>query len=364
MFQNKTTRIILGLLGLVLLVYLLWNVRTIIYYFFTSAIIAFIARPLVIVLGKIKVKGRVMPEWLKSTVVLLLLFSFLIGAFSYIVPTVLHQANLISKIDTDTIIEQVQPQIKSGEEWLKKANIEPGQFTEIIKSEVTNIFKIGDIRGYISSLIGGLSDALIGLFSIVFISFFLLKDGRIVDNIVASLTPDIYLDKIRTIFNEAKDLLSRYFVGVVIQISIVMLVITVGLTIIGVKNALLIGLLAGIFNIIPYLGPILGGLVGLSLAVTTQLEFNPLMDITGFLLLAIVPFIIAQLLDNFILQPFIFSKSVKAHPLEIFLVILAAGSLGGAAGMIVAVPVYSFIRIVAKEFFNGYKVVQGLTKDL
>lgn len=364
MFQNKTTRIILGLLGLVLLVYLLWNVRTIIYYFFASAIIAFIARPLVRLLGKITVKGRVLPEWLKSTVVLLLLFSLLIGAFSYIIPTVLHQANLISKIDTDTIIKQLQPQIKSGNKWLQKVNIDPGQLTEIIQSEVTNIFKIGDIRGYISNFIGGLSDALIGLFSIVFISFFLLKDGRIVDNVVDSLTPDMYLDKIKTIFNEAKDLLSRYFVGVVIQISIVMFVITVGLTIVGVKNALLIGLIAGVFNIIPYLGPLLGGLVGLSLAMTTQLEVNPFADVTGFLLVAIVPFVVAQLLDNFILQPFIFSKSVKAHPLEIFLVILAAGSLGGAVGMIVAVPVYSFIRIVAKEFFNGYKVVQGLTKDL
>ena len=88
---------------------------------------------------------------------------------------------------------------------------------------------------------------------------------------------------------------------------------------------------------------------------------------------AIIPFVVAQLLDNFVLQPLIFSKSVKAHfTLEIFMVILAAGSLGGIVGMIIAVPTYSFIRIIAKEFFNGYKssfmsdevFVQGLTKDL
>ena len=101
-----------------------------------------------------------------------------------------------------------------------------------------------------------------------------------------------------------------------------------------------------------------------SLAATGQLEANPDLNLTSFVFTALIPFAVAQALDNFVLQPLIFSKSVKAHPLEIFLVILAAGSLAGVVGMIVAVPAYSFIRIVAKEFFNGYKVVQGLTKDL
>jgi len=143
-----------------------------------------------------------------------------------------------------------------------------------------------------------------------------------------------------------------------------MIVITVGLSLLDVKNALLIGVVAGVFNIIPYVGPIMGALVGISLAATGQLQAHPEMEMTSFILGAIIPFLVAQGLDNFVLQPLIFSKSVKAHPLEIFLVILAAGSLAGIVGMIVAVPAYSFLRIVAKEFFNGYKVVQGLTKDL
>ena len=84
----------------------------------------------------------------------------------------------------------------------------------------------------------------------------------------------------------------------------------------------------------------------------------------AFGLQALSVFVVAQMIDNFVLQPTIFSKSVKAHPLEIFLVILSAGSLGGIVGMILAIPLYSFLRIVAKEFFNGYKVVQGLTKNI
>jgi predicted PurR-regulated permease PerM len=364
MLQNKNIRLILGILGVIVLGYVLWNVRSIIYYFFAAAIIAFLARPLMRMLGKVKIKHWTLPDWLKSAIVLVAFFGLVIGLLSYMIPTVVHQATIISEIDTDKVVGRIEPEIRNLTDWMEKVDVDQAELQNTLKNELSQVFSIGDIGVYIKGFLGGISNSLVALFSILFISFFLLKDGKIVDNVVQSLTPDNYADKIKTIFNETKDLLTRYFVGVVIQISIVMIVITLGLTILGVKNALLIGLLAGVFNIIPYVGPIFGALIGLSLAATSQLEIDPDVNITTFILTAMIPFVVAQVLDNFVLQPLIFSKSVKAHPLEIFMVILAAGSLAGVLGMIVAVPAYSFIRIVAKEFFNGYKVVQGLTKDL
>jgi predicted PurR-regulated permease PerM len=364
MLQNKNVRLALWVIGVLILGYVLWNVRTIIYYFFAAAIIAFIARPLMLLLGRVKIKGWVIPNWLKSAFVLVIFVTIITGLFKMIIPTVVDQAQIISKIDTKNVVDRIQPQIESVTSFMEKANIDQEELRIILQEEVSSIFSMGDVGKYISGFLSGITGSLIAAFSILFISFFLLKDGSIVDNVVASITPDKYLDKIRTIINETKDLLTRYFVGVVIQISIVMIVITLGLTFLDVQNALLIGVIAGVFNIIPYIGPILGALVGISLAATGQLEANPDLSMTAFVLSAIIPFAVAQALDNFVLQPLIFSKSVKAHPLEIFLVILAAGSLAGVVGMIVAVPAYSFIRIVAKEFFNGYKVVQGLTKDL
>jgi predicted PurR-regulated permease PerM len=364
MWNNRNVRLILGVIGLFILGYVVWNVRTIIIYFFAAAIIAFVARPLIRLLSKINIKGWTLPNWLKAGVVLFSFVLIIYGLFLMIIPTVLHQADIISNINTDIVIEKMQPQITSAAEWMEKANIDQAEVEKTLQEELSNIFSVGDIGLYISGILGGLTDSLIAIFSVVFISFFLLKDGSIVDNVISSLTPNKYLEKIKVIFNDTKDLLSRYFIGIIIQISIVMLVITLGLTILGVKNALFIGLIAGIFNIIPYVGPLIGGLLGVSLAITTQLEMNPDMGIVSFAMLAILPFVAAQLLDNFVLQPLIFSTSVKAHPLEIFIVILAAGSLGGVVGMIVAVPVYSFLRIVAREFFNGYKVVQGLTKNI
>jgi predicted PurR-regulated permease PerM len=364
MLQNKNIRLALGIIGTLIFGYLLWNVRFIIYYFFAAAIIAFIARPLMRLLGRVKFKNWEMPNWLKSATVLTIFVIIIIGLFKLIVPTVIEQAHIISEIDANTVVSRIQPTIESASEWMKKANIDESELQNILNKEVNKIFSMGDIGNYIKNILSGISDSLIAAFSILFISFFLIKDGNIVDNVVESITPNKYLEKIKTILNETKDLLTRYFLGVVIQNSIIMLIVTIGLMILGVKNALLIGFLAGIFNIIPYVGPLLGGLIGISLAATGQLEVHPDIVLTGFILKALIPFAIAQVLDNFILQPLIFSKSVKAHPLEIFIVILSAGSLAGLIGMIVAVPAYSFIRIVAKEFFNGYKVVQGLTKDL
>ena len=364
MWNNKYIRVILWVLGIVILGYVLWNVRTIIIYFFIAAIIAFVARPLMGLLGKVKIKEWILPSWLKSALVLGTFVFIFIGLFRLLIPIVVEQADIISNINTDNVIAKAEGLVDGADNWLAKANITKDDRIKSLETELTNIFSIGDIGGYLSSFIGGLSNALIAVFSILFISFFLLKDGDIVDNVVESLTPDKYIEKIKTIFNDAKDLLSRYFIGILTQISIVMTVITIGLTLLGVNNALFIGLLAGIFNIIPYVGPLIGGAVGISLAITSQLDINPDLDVLSFAALAILPFAVAQLLDNFVLQPLIFSKSVKAHPLEIFIVILAAGSLGGVLGMILAVPIYSFLRIVAREFFNGYKVVQGLTKNI
>lgn len=364
MLNNKNIRILLGVLGVVLLGYILWNVRTIIIYFFAAAIIAFVARPLMRLLGKVKIKEFELPNWLKSALVLACFFFIMFGAVQMLIPTVLTQADIISQIDTNLLLERLQPQMDAVMKWAKKANINEVELEEMLRSEINKIFTIGDIGSYIKGFISGLADSLIAAFSVLFISFFLIKDGNIVDNVVASLTPDKYLDKIKTIFNDTKNLLSRYFIGVIIQISIIITVVSIGLMLLGVKNALFIGVLAGIFNIIPYVGPLLGGTIGISLAITSQLEHIPDLNIVQFGLLAIIPFTVAQLLDNFVLQPLIFSKSVRAHPLEIFIVILAAGNLGGVVGMIVAVPVYSFLRIVAREFFNGYKVVQGLTKNI
>jgi len=100
------------------------------------------------------------------------------------------------------------------------------------------------------------------------------------------------------------------------------------------------------------------------LGITTALAdggYNELMPVF-FKLLGV--FVAVQLIDNNILVPFIYAKSVKSHPLEIFLVIIMGGSLAGFVGMLLAVPVYTVLRVIAREFFQQFRVVQKITETM
>ena len=163
-----------------------------------------------------------------------------------------------------------------------------------------------------------------------------------------------------------KKLLVRYFIGISIEITCIILLVITGQTIVGVgfSHAVVIGFFAGIINIVPYLGPIIGSTLGLLIGLVNHLEMDFYTQLFPMLIFMTVVFLIVHAIDNFVFQPLIYSSSVKAHPLEIFLVILAASTIGGILGMIVAIPLYTIIRVIAKEFFNEYKVVKKLTRKI
>jgi predicted PurR-regulated permease PerM len=363
MSTKRIIRIILALLGLVLLAWVLWKARQIALYFGISMVLALVGRPLMKLLGRIQIRGKHLPASLSAGVVLITYLVLIVTSFLIFIPKLSKQVSILSTVDPQQLLSALESYIDYTENWLQSMNITKFN-KEAIEAQVTDYLDFSLVTNVFDVLVSSVGNVLIGFMSILFITFFLLKDRNIINNIVDALTPDQHLKSIHNVMGETKDLLSRYFIGIVIQVSLVSAVITVGLSLVGVPNALLIGILAGLFNIIPYLGPIIGGLVAISLSVLSHLNLH--MDVDLILLVGQVVIVtsVAQLLDNFVLQPLIFSKSVKAHPLEIFIVIILGGSIAGIPGMILAVPVYTFIRIIAKEFFQGYKVVQGLTKSL
>jgi predicted PurR-regulated permease PerM len=117
-------------------------------------------------------------------------------------------------------------------------------------------------------------------------------------------------------------------------------------------------------NVIPYLGPVFGISIGLLLGIANSMELEFYTELLPRILYMAMVFVVYQIIDNMFFQPFIFGTSVKAHPLEIFLVIIIGGSLAGVVGLILAVPAYTVIRVFAKEFFDEYKVVQKITERL
>lgn len=243
--------------------------------------------------------------------------------------------------------------------------VEPHKsFFDITKDHLVRIFDPSIIPSLISSVVGKLGNVLLGIMSVFFIAFFFLREQGLFNNMISSAVSTEYEGKTHNAIEQSTELLVRYFIGVLLQITVVTVFVSLMLSVFGIKNALLIGFFAALMNVIPYLGPIIGATFGIIITVSSNLDV-PFYDILlPMLVKVMVVFMIMQLLDNFILQPTIFSKSVKAHPLEIFLVILVAAEIGGVVGMVLAIPVYTVLRVIGKVFLSEFKIVQQITRGL
>ena len=252
-----------------------------------------------------------------------------------------------------------------------KTVVERKTFFEQAKSNIYGFLNPSVIPQLFTSVVGTLGNFLIGLLSVLFISFFFLKEQGLFNTMLAGIVPDKQEKKVMQAVSESSTMLIRYFIGVLAQVTIITIFVTIALSILGVKNALLIGFFAALMNIIPYVGPIIGAIFAAMITISSNLgmPFYPVEGIDQptlmYLLIKVfVVFGIMQMLDNFILQPNIFSKSVKAHPLEIFLIVLIGANIGGIIGMVLAIPAYTVVRVIAKVFLSEFKVVQSLTKGL
>tara|TARA_Y100000815_G_scaffold136488_1_gene123049 strand:+ start:25 stop:744 length:720 start_codon:yes stop_codon:yes gene_type:complete len=230
-----------------------------------------------------------------------------------------------------------------------------------------NVLKGLDLKfipNFINSIVNVLSNFSIGLFSVLFISFFFLKDSKLMQNGILTFVPDNKESNLVKSVEKINNLLSRYFAGILLQLFILFVIYTISLLIVGVENAIVIAFLCALFNIIPYIGPIIGGVTMVLLTMTTFIDADFSTVILPKAIYVLIGLTVGQLIDNFFSQPFIFSTSVKSHPLEIFLIIIIAGLLFGVVGMVVAVPGYTAIKVILKEFLAENSFVKKLTKNL
>ena len=186
---------------------------------------------------------------------------------------------------------------------------------------------------------------------------------------MAALVPDRIEASVTEALLDVEHLLSRYFVGLLLEMMGVALLNFIGLWLIariGFTYALGIGFIAGILNIIPYVGPIIGEVLGALLCMVLKYGAGVGLDVNiwFFALIVLAIMLCVQLVDNFVLQPLIYSTSIQASPLEIFIVMLMASQLGGILGMLAAIPAYTVIRVFAGRFFYDKKIVRRLMPDL
>jgi len=358
---NQLVRAILISVAIVASFFVLWYIRSVIAYVLISVVLSILGRPLMHFLEKKRIKSG-----LSAAITLIVMLLILTSFVSLFVPIIQEEARVVSNIKPERLQEALNAPIKDFGDWLESKGMIPEDQTQdsFMKEKSADLFgyiKVSDIFNFFFSHIG---NVFIGLLSIIFITFFFLKDRSMIFRTIYSLTPEKNKNKIHEILMKVKATLTRYFVGICIQICLITLIVTIGLSVLDVKHAFLIGFLAGLVNIIPYLGPLIGAFFGILIGISGNLEVDFYSETIPLLLKIALVFSCVQLLDNFIFQPYIFSTSVNAHPLEVFLVILSAGTLAGIVGMVLAVPTYSLIRIVAAEFYSQFTIVQTMTKGM
>ncbi|TLP80548.1 AI-2E family transporter [Maribacter sp. ACAM166] len=350
------------IIGILLLLYFLFTIRSVLAYVTIAAVVALIGRPLVRFL-RLKIK---LPNIIAVVFTMLLMVGVLAGIFALFIPLLSEQSKNLSLLDIDELQQSLNTLYHQITKYLGlSSNLVENVIDDVaLEKNILKGFDIGFIPNILNSFLTVLSSASIGLFSILFISFFFLKDRKLFEHGLLIFVPKTKEQGTVNSIEKINSLLSRYFVGLLLQIFILFIIYTIVLLIVGIENAVVIAFLCALFNIIPYIGPIIGGVIMLTLTMTSNLgsDFSEIiLPKTGYVLLGLI---FGQLIDNFFSQPIIFSNSVKSHPLEIFLIIIIAGLLFGVVGMIVAIPGYTALKVILKEFISDNQIVKSLTQNL
>ncbi|WP_298496191.1 AI-2E family transporter [uncultured Algibacter sp.] len=356
--SNGILRAVGIIIGVVILLFFLYQIQSVIGYIAIASVISLIGRPIVLFLErKLKFKNTI-----AVIVTMLLLLSLFIGLVWLFIPLIIKQGQNLSLLN----IEELQTNLENlYSEIITYFDLHQIDVEESLKeSNLLSKIDFSLIPDLLNSVISGLGSFSVGLFSVLFISFFFLKDSRLFENGILTFIPDNKESRWKTSSTKIKDLLSRYFVGLIFQILILFIIYMIGLLIIGVENAVVIAFLCALLNLIPYVGPLVGAFLMLTLTMTSNLGQSFSDVILPKTFWVFIVFMIGQLVDNFGSQPVIFSKSVKSHPLEIFLVILITGILFGVIGLIIAIPAYTAIKVILKAFLSENKIVKKLTQNL
>ena len=321
--MNAFSKYLLIAFGIVLVGLVLWYFSSIVAYILVAAVLSLMGRPVVGMLGKIRIGRFRISDGLNALLTLILIWLLVFGFLRLFVPLVANEANDLSQIDSEMLVERLKEPIQSLERMYNDFNTgNEGyiSFEDYINEKISSVLNISFITNFFSSIFSILGNMFVAVFAISFITFFLLKDKSVITDFVVLLVPQKHEEAIRNAMTDIRNLLVRYFIGIGGQITAIMIMVTIALVI-------------GLLNVIPYLGPFLGGTIGILLGIANNLQ----MDLSAELL----PLIGSMLL-----------------------VVLIAGTLAGIPGMILGIPTYKVIRVFAKEFLSQVRVVKKLTKNI
>ena len=340
-------------------------------YIILAFVVSLIGQPVLRLLRKIRIKGKSAPDALLAIITIVIIFALLLLLVIQVIPVVtgiVGEASLMKAQETSgnyNIIDEANRWVIRVMPWVG----EDFDGVQLLIQKISEVLDLSNISGILGSVASAVAGVAVGLFSVIFISFFFIKDETLFGRIVGAMVPDAIEERVKKTVLDIERLLSRYFVGLIVEILGVVVLNGLGLWLIariGFNYAFGIAFIAGLLNIIPYVGPLIGEVFGVVLCVILKYGagIGLGVNIWLFALIVLCIMLATQLVDAFIYQPLIYSTSIKANPLEIFVVLLIAGHIGGVVGMLIAIPSYTVIRVIASRFFYDFKPVKRLIPDV
>lgn len=360
--QTWSRYIIIALTTLVIGV-VVYHFSTIISYVITAWVLSLVGQPIYKRIRLMKI-GKLRPgPGIASILTILCFFLVFGGLVAMFVPSILKQASNLASVDYQAIATALEEPYHKVGLWLAQYGIKLPEDTleQLLKNSLKGWFEPSKIGNFIASVFGAIGSIIVNVASVVFITFFFLQERKLFINFILALVPEKYEEPTLETIKDTVALLTRYFGGLIIQLTIFGVALWLLLTILGIRNALLIALFGALMNVIPYIGPIIGAAFGIFITISSNLGIDFYAELAPMLIKVFVVFQVVQIIDNNLIQPYIFSKSVLAHPLEIFIMILVGAQVAGILGIILAIPVYTIIRVIAKEFLYQFKIVKQLT---
>lgn len=360
-------RYLLGALALAATVATFWFCGDIVFYILIAGVLAIMSQPLVGKVASVKVFNRPLPRWLAAVVGVLAVWLVIALFFVLFIPLISSKLSDLAHLDYQSMLAPLREPMTDLGLFLDKyfkINISESSLTEMFAGYVHDFAEKGSLTSLVSSIFSVAGSVVVAAVSITFIAFWFMKEEGLFLRILLAVAPTKYEENVKRAVTSITALLSRYFIGVLIQIVVMMCVVTTILLCFGFKfqDALFVGFVEGVFNIIPYVGPWIGFILS-ALSGLTFVDASG-MTLTYVVVAIAITILVAQAIDNYFISPKVFSRQVNAHPLEIFIVTLVAGSCSGVLGMLIAIPAYTVLRVLAKEFFYNYKLVRKLTSNV
>lgn len=355
MINKSVLYIAVAALGFALLAWVFYDIFS---YFAIALVLSAIFSPFTNYISRLQFYGFHMPRIIAviiSFAVIITVFALFVVLF---IPLITDQVKIITRLDYEDLYYRASVPLQGVEAFLIDNGIvdrEEGFLVESLRTSMLPLLSDVQFGEVFNRLISFTGNFFVGLLAVVFITFILLYEKGIVRRQVIRLIPNHYFEVYIGAIHKIEILLSNYLIGLLFQVVSIFFLASLGLSILGIKYALTIAVFAAFANLIPYAGPILGSAFGIVVGLSTTALNGTTNEMILLVIKIVSVFAVVQLIDNLFLQPLIFSKSVKAHPLEIFIVIFAGATVAGVLGMIAAIPVYTIIRVVASEVYTGYK---------